>query len=132
MREIKLSQVENLSNLAFTKSGECAALERILRRIKLGGKGRFPTYFYKDQKVVVDISKDDIEGIGYCDRCMIYAKEDECTDSCPKCGNDVSFCEGLKLKDKKYYLYGDGEVSKDYIDKYGNEIVEYKRTVPHK
>ncbi|EQC1535608.1 hypothetical protein ACY1J9_001439 [Clostridium botulinum] len=110
--EIRLSEIENLQNKAITKNGEIVSLERILIRLYNGNKGRIPTYYYKGKKVIVDIKKDDIERIGYCDLCMIYIlldNEDEYC--CPECKNNISFCEGFKLKNKNYYLYSDKEYS---------------------
>ncbi|MGL5329456.1 MAG: hypothetical protein ACRDD7_09310, partial [Peptostreptococcaceae bacterium] len=113
-------------NKCISKSGDRCVLERILYKLKDGGSGRFPTYYYKGMRIIVDIKKEDVDRVTYCDRCMIYVKDDD-SEGCPKCGNIHSYCIGYKIKFKKMYLHGDGDVSENYIKKYGNELIEHKR-----
>lgn len=122
---MKLSEIENTRNEVVTKSGECCSFERMLMDVYEERKGRKTAYYYKGEKVIIDVGKDDIEKIAYCDRCMIYVSDEISRDKCNKCGNEISWMQGWKLKNKKYFLYSDGvwsNFSKNYTNKRLNEI----------
>ena len=129
---MRLSEVENIQNEIITKSGVQTCFERVLIDIYRGKKGRKPTYYHKGQKVIIDITKDDIEKIVYCDCCMIYVPDEIAKVKCNKCGNEISWIQGYKLKNKKYYLYSDNEWSgfnKDYTSTRSNEMIRYEEGI---
>ena len=126
---MRLSEVKNISNEIITKSGERCSFERILIDVYEGRRGRKPTYYHKGKKVIIDITKDDIEKIAHCDRCMIYVLHEIAGDKCNKCGNEISWMQGYKLKNRKYYLYSDDEwngFSKNYTSTRSNEMKKYE------
>lgn len=102
---INLSKIENMQNKCFTKNGDCCTVERILFTIYKTTKGRKPTYYYQDKKVIIDIKKKEIEKIAYCDSCGFQTIEDE--DKCSNCGNDYGWFVGYRIKGTEHQIYDD-------------------------
>lgn len=126
---MRLSEVENVQNEVITKSGVQTCFERILIDIHEGRKGKKPKYYHKGEEVIIDITKDDIEKIAYCDRCMIYVVDKIAKDKCNKCGNEISWMQGWKLKNKKYHLYSDRDwsnFSENFTSTRSNEMIRYE------
>lgn len=126
---MRLSEVYNVQNEVVTKSGVLTCFERILMDIYQGRKGKKPTYYYKGKEVIIDVNKDDIERIAYCDRCMTYVSHENAKNECNKCGNEISWMQGWKLKNGKYYLYSDDvwyNFNKNYTACRTNEISRFE------
>ena len=99
---IKLSEIPNFQNDIWS-STEQAVAERIL--FKLYNKKRMCKYRYGDKLIKIDITKEDIEKINYCQICGSI-KDVTLEENCPKCGRDLVMI-GYKLKERDYDMYSD-------------------------
>lgn len=105
MNTVKLSEIDNLQNTIFTKSGEICSGERILFLLKENPRGRKPTFYTEDnRKVVIDISKDNIEEIMYCDSCGFQSTDLDA--NCPNHGRYIVMF-GYRIKGKQHNIYSD-------------------------
>lgn len=103
MKEINLTEIKNLQDMIYTKSGELCSGERILYCLYEGFKGRKPTYYtFNNEKINIDITKNDIEEITYCDSCGFQTTD--MNAKCPKHGEMRNM--GLRLKGEQHLIYG--------------------------
>ncbi len=119
MNKIKLSSIKNMSNYCVSKSGNVAKVTHILMRLHRKFRGKFPTFYYEGTEIEVDVTKDDIEKIVYCDHCGYQdLSENYIADqSCPYCGQVHSYgWEGYRLKGTKDYIYSDADWRRFNID----------------
>lgn len=108
--KIKISEIKNKQNMSITKSGETCSTELILRRVKTQKRGKKPTLYYKGKEVILDITKEDIERIIYCQHCGYQVNEDEWIrdSSCPHCNSNAHYgYEGFRIKNTLHYIYAD-------------------------
>ena len=125
MKTIKVSEIKNLQNSIYDSNGECSG-ERILYLIKNLQKGRKPTFYtYNNEKVIIDITQNDIEEIAYCDCCGYQT-----TDLDAECPIHGEFrCEGYRLKGKQHNIYSDSDwnrLTQEFKDKFKNNLDRFK------
>ena len=117
MEYIKLSEIENLQNYFLTKSGELCIGSYILMRIKRKIRGKFPTFYYQGKQVIIDVTKEDVEEIIYCEYCG-YQELDKVANyetnvPCPRCGKIHAYgWEGYRIKGKIHHIYDDKTLNK--------------------
>ena len=129
-KTINLSEIRNMQNKCFTKSGDCCTVERILFTIYKKQKGRKPTYYWQGNKINIDVKKEEIEKIAYCDSCGFQTTKDE--DSCNMCGNSYGWFEGYRLKGAEHQIYDDSlwsTLSDEFKSKYVLKRFSYLRNI---
>lgn len=134
MNKIKLSTIKNMSNYCVSKSGNVAKVTHILMRLHRKFRGKFPTFYYEGKEIEVDVTKDDIEKIVYCDHCGYQDLPQNyiADQQCPYCGQIHSYgWEGYRLKGTKDYIYSDADwrrfnrdFKEQFKDNLGNYIME--------
>lgn len=132
MEYIKLSEIKNTQNYFLTKSGEICTGNRILMKIKKKTKGKFPTFYYQGKQVTIDITKEDIEEIIYCEHCgyqEVDRNDYKNNDCCPRCSSVHAYgWEGYRIKGKVHYIYDDKTLKSMYDNgwkyDFSNELKE--------
>lgn len=124
MEYIKLTEIENLQNYFLTKGGELCTGNHILMRIKNKIRGKFPIFYYQGKQVIINVGKEDIEEVIYCEQCGYQEldsesyKDNEC---CPRCNSTHAYgWEGYRIKGRKHHIYDDKilENMSQYVHKY--------------
>lgn len=99
---IKLTEIENLQDYFLTKSGELCTGSHILMRIKNKIRGKFPTFYYQGKQVIINVLKEDIEKVVYCDYCghqELDKGEHNDGKCCPMCNSIHAYgWEGYRIK----------------------------------
>lgn len=89
MDTINLSEIKNMQNMCVSKSELAMRTSRLLMLIKDRKRGKFPTCFYKGKQIKIDVKKEDIEEIIYCENCGYQEVDSNIYnegDICPSCG----------------------------------------------
>lgn len=115
MKEINVTDIKNFQNTIYIKNGETCIGERILYKILKKSKGRKPTYYtINNEKININITKDDIEEVVYCDFCGFQSADLEAKcPSHPK--HELQY--GYRLKGRKHLIYDDNTWSKLLLNK---------------
>jgi Zn finger protein HypA/HybF involved in hydrogenase expression len=122
METVNLSEIKNFQNYIHS-SKDTAVVERILFEMVTKLKGRKPTWYYKGKKIIIDITKENIEEIAYCDSCGYQESssiDNEDDEYCPKCGG-YGYFVGHRVKGRQHEIYSDEQWSKlpnDFKKKY--------------
>lgn len=131
MNTINITDIKNHQDYAVTKSGELCTVELLLRRIKTQKRGSKPIIFYKGKEVVVDIIKDDIERILYCEHCGFQKAVNEGyweeENPCPICGNVQPYgWEGFRIKGTQHQIFSDKDWDR-FGDKFKSQFTQLER-----
>lgn len=127
MKTIKLSEITNLQNYIHN-SKDTAVAERILFEMVTKLKGRKPTWYYNGRKVIIDIKKEDVEEIVYCDSCgyqEVSSIANENDEHCPKCGG-YGYLVGHRIKSTQHQVYSDEQWNK-LPDNFKKKYIYLKR-----